>query len=148
MAPMPPHAPPTSLPFPGRVLFIGNLPFNCQWQDLKDLFRAAGNIQRADVALNADGRSRGFGTVLFASPEDAQNAVRLYHGYELNGRVLKVHFDRLAHYGPVHGIPTEPAQYTAAFASPAPSAMESARRGAAGASGHVGVTRAGAAGAS
>lgn len=131
MAPMPPHAPPTSLPFPGRVLFIGNLPFNCQWQDLKDLFRAAGNIQRADVALNADGRSRGFGTVLFASPEDAQNAVRLYHGYELNGRVLKVHFDRLAHYGPVHGIPTEPAQYTAAFASPAPSAMESARRGAA-----------------
>ncbi|WFC96138.1 hypothetical protein MBRA1_002794 [Malassezia brasiliensis] len=132
MAPMPPHAPPTAppaLPFPGRVLFIGNLPFNCQWQDLKDLFRAAGNIQRADVALNADGRSRGFGTVLFASPEDAQNAVRLYHGYELNGRVLKVHFDRLAHYGPVHGIPTEPAQYTAAFASPA-AAGDAARRGA------------------
>ncbi|KAI3617446.1 hypothetical protein CBS9595_003355 [Malassezia furfur] len=136
MAPMPPHAPhaphaaPTALPFPGRVLFIGNLPFNCQWQDLKDLFRAAGNIQRADVALNADGRSRGFGTVLFAAPEDAQNAVRLYHGYELNGRVLKVHFDRLAHYGPVHGIPTEPAQYTAAFASP-PAAGDAARRGAA-----------------
>ena len=58
------------LPYPGRVLFVGNLPFHCQWQDLKDLFRAAGNIQRADVALNADGRSRGFGTVLFASPED------------------------------------------------------------------------------
>ncbi|WFC99661.1 hypothetical protein MYAM1_002406 [Malassezia yamatoensis] len=105
-----------SLPFPGRVLFIGNLPFHCQWQDLKDLFRAAGNIQRADVALNADGRSRGFGTVLFASPEDAQNAVRLYHGYEFNGRALKVHFDRLAHYGPVHGVPSEPSQYTSAFA--------------------------------
>ncbi|WFD43955.1 hypothetical protein MPSI1_002620 [Malassezia psittaci] len=118
---MPPVAPVqhpvlSSLPFPGRVLFIGNLPFHCQWQDLKDLFRAAGNIQRADVALNADGRSRGFGTVLFASPEDAQNAVRLYHGYEFNGRPLKVHFDRLAHYGPVHGIPSEPSQYTSAFA--------------------------------
>ncbi|WFD23786.1 hypothetical protein MEQU1_002480 [Malassezia equina] len=104
------------LPYPGRVLFVGNLPFHCQWQDLKDLFRAAGNIQRADVALNAEGRSRGFGTVLFASPEDAQTAVRLYHGYEYSGRTLKVHFDRHAHYGPtVPGIPTDPLQYTAAF---------------------------------
>ncbi|WFD20137.1 hypothetical protein MCAP1_002381 [Malassezia caprae] len=118
---LPPRAPndawsSASLPYPGRVLFVGNLPFHCQWQDLKDLFRAAGNIQRADVALNAEGRSRGFGTVLFASPEDAQTAVRLYHGYEYSGRTLKVHFDRHAHYGPsVTGIPTDPSQYTAAF---------------------------------
>ncbi|PKI84142.1 hypothetical protein MVES1_002094 [Malassezia vespertilionis] len=106
------------MPFPGRVLFIGNLPFHCQWQDLKDLFRAAGNIQRADVALNADGRSRGFGTVLFASPEDAQNAVRLYHGYEYNGRILKVHFDRLANFAATPGVvPTDPSQYTAAFST-------------------------------
>ncbi|PWN91775.1 RNA-binding domain-containing protein, partial [Acaromyces ingoldii] len=62
------------------ILFVGNLPFHCQWQDLKDLFRAAGDIQRADVALGPDGRSRGFGTVLFATAEDAQNAVRIYHG--------------------------------------------------------------------
>lgn len=110
------HTPYASLPYPGRVLFVGNLPFHCQWQDLKDLFRAAGNIQRADVALNADGRSRGFGTVLFASPEDAQTAVRLYHGYEYSGRVLKVHFDRHAHYGqPVMGVPSDPSQYTSAF---------------------------------
>jgi RNA recognition motif-containing protein len=80
--PLPPGS--TTLPPPnsyyGRVLFVGNLPFHCQWQDLKDLFRAAGNIQRADVALSPEGRSRGFGTVLFASAEDAQNAVRIYHG--------------------------------------------------------------------
>ncbi|PWN95668.1 RNA-binding domain-containing protein, partial [Tilletiopsis washingtonensis] len=79
--PLPPGS--TTLPPPnsyyGRVLFVGNLPFHCQWQDLKDLFRAAGNIQRADVALSPEGRSRGFGTVLFASAEDAQNAVRIYH---------------------------------------------------------------------
>lgn len=112
---------PPALPFPGRVLFVGNVPFQCQWQDLKDLFRAAGNIQRADVALNADGRSRGFGTVLFASPEDAQTAVRLYHGYEYCGRALKVHFDRHALYGPpTAGIPTDPSQYTAAFQTQAP----------------------------
>lgn len=109
-------APPVPLPYPGRVLFVGNLPFHCQWQDLKDLFRAAGNILRADVALNEDGRSRGFGTVLFASPEDAQTAVRLYHGYEYSGRILKVHFDRHTPCGPASFmVPTDPSQYTSAF---------------------------------
>ncbi|ETS64875.1 hypothetical protein PaG_00847 [Moesziomyces aphidis] len=116
--PFAPHVPTTS--YAGRVLFVGNLPFHCQWQDLKDLFRAAGNIQRADVAIGPDGRSRGFGTVLFASQEDAQNAVRLYHGYEYSGRTLKVHFDRFAaQNGPAIGTPGNPAQYTGAFAAAA-----------------------------
>ncbi|KAL9937123.1 hypothetical protein V8E36_004358, partial [Tilletia maclaganii] len=106
---------PTS--YAGRVLFVGNLSFHCQWQDLKDLFRAAGNILRADVALGPEGRSRGFGTILFATPEDAQNAVRIYHGYEYSGRTLKVHFDRFAHPGipPTNGTPSTPSQYTSAF---------------------------------
>ncbi|CAG8501059.1 6426_t:CDS:10 [Ambispora leptoticha] len=85
-APAPNHA--------GRLLFVGNLPFNCQWQDLKDLFRNAGNIIRADVFTNYDGRSRGFGTVLFATPEDARNAVAMYNGYDYQGRNLRVHFDK------------------------------------------------------
>ncbi|KAF0394555.1 telomere maintenance protein [Gigaspora margarita] len=80
----------------GRLLFVGNLPFNCQWQDLKDLFRNAGNIIRADVSTNYDGRSRGFGTVLFATPEDARNAVGMYNGYEFQGRTLRVHFDKFS----------------------------------------------------
>lgn len=130
LQPPPPAAPPAgaaqNLPYPGRVLFIGNLPFHCQWQDLKDLFRAAGNIQRADVALNADGRSRGFGTVLFASPADAQNAVRLFHGYEYGRRTLKVHFDRLALFRPTTAaIPADPSEYTAAFTeTPVPQAVK------------------------
>ncbi|RIA97359.1 hypothetical protein C1645_707212 [Glomus cerebriforme] len=82
--------------YAGRLLFVGNLPFNCQWQDLKDLFRNAGNIIRADVSTNFDGRSRGFGTVLFATPEDARNAVGMYNGYEFQGRTLRVHFDKFS----------------------------------------------------
>ncbi|CAG8537153.1 9113_t:CDS:10 [Ambispora gerdemannii] len=76
-------APPGPMMPPGGIFY--GLPFNCQWQDLKDLFRNAGNIIRADVSTNYDGRSRGFGTVLFATPEDARNAV---------GRILRVHFDK------------------------------------------------------
>jgi RNA recognition motif len=57
------------------------LPFHCQWQDLKDLFRSAGQIIRADVALGPDGRSRGFGTVLFANDADAATGVTMFNGY-------------------------------------------------------------------
>ncbi|CAE6408088.1 unnamed protein product [Rhizoctonia solani] len=77
-----------------RQLFIGNLPFQCQWQDLKDLFRSAGQILRADVALGPDGRSRGFGTVVYAKESDAARAVTMFNGYDYNGRILKVHYDR------------------------------------------------------
>ncbi|PWN30099.1 RNA-binding domain-containing protein, partial [Jaminaea rosea] len=64
----------------GRTLFVGNLSYATQWQDLKDLFRAAGNILRADIALGSEGRSRGFGTALFGSKEEAARAVRMFHG--------------------------------------------------------------------
>ncbi|KAJ7185419.1 hypothetical protein C8R46DRAFT_881778 [Mycena filopes] len=64
----------------GRNLFVGNLPFHVQWQDLKDLFRQAGTIVRADVALGPDGRSRGFGTVVFATEKDARRAVGMFSG--------------------------------------------------------------------
>ncbi|KAK0220078.1 hypothetical protein IW262DRAFT_999600 [Armillaria fumosa] len=80
----------------GRNLFVGNLPFHCQWQDLKDLFRQAGTIIRADVALGPDGRSRGFGTVVFATDYDADRAVKMFNGYEYNGRPLKVHYDKFS----------------------------------------------------
>ncbi|KAF9949292.1 hypothetical protein BGZ72_008916 [Mortierella alpina] len=83
-----------------------HLPFQCQWQDLKDLFRRAGNIVRADVAHGFDGRSRGFGSVLFGTPEEARIAITTFDNYEYNGRVLRVHYDRftpMSHGPPMHG---------------------------------------------
>ena len=46
-----------------------------RWQDLKDLFRKAGTVIRADVAMGYDNRSKGHGTVLFATLEEAKNAI-------------------------------------------------------------------------
>ena len=63
-----------------KLTFNTQLPFHCQWQELKDLFRTAGQIVRADVALGPDGRSRGFGTVLFANEVDAAAAVAMFNG--------------------------------------------------------------------
>jgi RNA recognition motif-containing protein len=56
------------------------LPFQIQWQDLKDLFRRAGNITRADVTLGPDGRSRGHGNVMYGSIEDAQKGIQMFDG--------------------------------------------------------------------
>ncbi|GJJ71723.1 hypothetical protein EMPS_04080 [Entomortierella parvispora] len=84
----------------GRQIFVGNLPFQIQWQDLKDLFQGIGSVIRADIALTYDGRSRGFGSVLFEAHEDAKNAIANFNNHELNGRVLRVHYDR---YTPMDG---------------------------------------------
>lgn len=51
------------------------LPYQAGWQDLKDLFRTAGNIVRADINIGADGRPKGSGTVVFETPKDAAQAI-------------------------------------------------------------------------
>ncbi|KAH8994503.1 hypothetical protein EDB92DRAFT_1795460, partial [Lactarius akahatsu] len=76
-------------------LFVGNLPYRVRWQDLKDLFRKAGTVLRADVSLGPDNRSRGYGTVLLATAEDAGRAVDMFNGYSWQSRVLEVRLDRL-----------------------------------------------------
>jgi RNA recognition motif-containing protein len=71
------------------------LPYRVRWQDLKDLFRKAGTVLRADVSLGPDNRSRGHGTVLYANAEDAGRAVDMFHGYSWQTRILEVRLDRL-----------------------------------------------------
>jgi hypothetical protein len=92
--------------FVGNVIFclhalwntdwnVWQLPYRVRWQDLKDLFRKAGTVLRADVALGPDNRSRGYGTVLLATAEDAGRAVDMFNGYSWQTRVLEVRLDRL-----------------------------------------------------
>lgn len=81
---------------PGNQLYVGNLPYQAGWQDLKDLFRSAGNIIRADINIGADGRPKGSGTVIFETSKDAQQAISMYHGFDWYGRTLEVREDRYA----------------------------------------------------
>ncbi|KAG5636045.1 hypothetical protein H0H81_009269 [Sphagnurus paluster] len=97
----PPPRPPSHNYFgtqanPGNQLYVGNLPYQAGWQDLKDLFRTAGNIIRADINIGADGRPKGSGTVVFETQKDAQQAISMYHGFEWYGRTLEVREDRYA----------------------------------------------------
>lgn len=42
-------------------LFVSNLSYDTTWRSLKDHFRKAGDVVRADVMEDDRGRSRGFG---------------------------------------------------------------------------------------
>ncbi|TIB71401.1 hypothetical protein E3Q24_02346 [Wallemia mellicola] len=77
-----------------RNIFVGNLPYNMQWQELKDTFRAAGNVIRAEVATNHDGTSKGYGIITFADESEAIQGVQMFDGSEIAGRLLKVHIER------------------------------------------------------
>jgi RNA recognition motif-containing protein len=44
--------------------------------------------------LAPDGRSKGWGTAVFATPQEAQNAIDTYDGWEVDGRIIKVRWDK------------------------------------------------------
>lgn len=80
----------------GTQLYVGNLSYNTTWQDLKEHFKQAGDVVRADVKTSDNGRSKGFGIVRFSSPEDAEAAITSLGGVELDGRPLEVRLDHKA----------------------------------------------------
>lgn len=77
----------------GRV-FVGNLPYEVSWQDLKDHFKTIGHIVRADIMEGPDGRSKGAGIVEFEDDHDATRAIQTMNDSELGGRMIYVREDR------------------------------------------------------
>ena len=69
---------------------MGNLSWETSWQDLKDHFRAAGDVSHADVMQEHDGRSKGCGIVSFVSARGAAQAIAMLNQSELGGRVIFV----------------------------------------------------------
>lgn len=75
---------------------VQGIPWAFTNDDLKALFEGAGEIVHAEVQIGKDGRSRGYGTVGFKTPEEAQAAITKVHGTELETRTLTVKLDRFA----------------------------------------------------
>ena len=77
-------------------LFVGGLNWSIRGQDLREEFAKFGEVVFARVKLDEDEnwrkRSRGFGFVEFANPEDAQKAQAAMDGQEIAGRAVKVDF--------------------------------------------------------
>ena len=60
----------------GRKLYVGNLPYETNEDDLQALFAQAGGVESVNVMRDREtGRARGFAFVEMVSDSDAQNAI-------------------------------------------------------------------------
>ncbi len=74
-------------------LFVGWLPYNLRWQDLKDIFGEYGNVVYAKIIIDRENRkSKWFWFVEFENAQDAQKAQQELNWAEINGRTIKVDF--------------------------------------------------------
>jgi len=75
----------------GKKLFVGNLPFEANDQDLVEIFKQVGEVASAKVIMDRfTNRSKGFGFVEMATDELAQQAIQQFHGADFNGRAMTV----------------------------------------------------------
>ena len=72
-------------------IYVGNLSFTVNDEELKSLFSPYGNVSRANVISDRDsGRSRGFGFVEMDSKEAADSAISALNGKNHGDRELTV----------------------------------------------------------
>ena len=75
----------------GSKLYVGNLPYDTNEDDLTALFSKAGAVASVNVMRDREtGRARGFAFVEMATDQDAQNAISQLHEQAFGGRTLTV----------------------------------------------------------
>jgi RNA recognition motif-containing protein len=74
-----------------KKLYVGNLSYEMTDSELQSVFEQFGQVQSVQIIMDRDtGRSKGFGFVEMASPQEAQAAIDALNGKEVNGRALTV----------------------------------------------------------
>ncbi|HEY4506734.1 MAG TPA: RNA-binding protein [Candidatus Paceibacterota bacterium] len=72
-------------------LYVGSLPYSTTDDQLKEHFSKAGNVVSASVIIDKmSGRSKGFGFVEMSTDEEAQKAVEMFNGQDMDGRAIVV----------------------------------------------------------
>lgn len=72
-------------------LYVGNLAFSTTEEEIKALFAQAGTVTDAALIKDRDtGSSKGFAFVTMSSQQEADNAIKMFNGYTLANRELKV----------------------------------------------------------
>lgn len=70
-------------------IYVGNLAWATDENALGSHFTSIGKVKEA-VVMRTEGRSRGFGFVTFATPDEAKQAIATMYDSELHGRRLRV----------------------------------------------------------
>ena len=74
-----------------KKIYVGNLSFNTDDDQLAQMFQPFGQVSSASVIKDKfTGRSRGFGFVEMANNEEADKAIAEINGKNIDGRALKV----------------------------------------------------------
>ena len=72
-------------------IFVGNLPFRAEQEDVAELFASFGEVTNCFLPLERDtGRKRGFAFVELADDESESRAIDALQGAELMGRPLRI----------------------------------------------------------
>jgi RNA recognition motif-containing protein len=75
----------------GKKLYVGNLSYSVDSNQLNDLFAQTGSVESANVIMDRDsGRSKGFAFVEMSDAAEAQDAIGKYNGFSLDGRAMNV----------------------------------------------------------
>jgi len=78
-----------------NTVFVGNLSYAVEGQDLLSAFANFGDVTEAKVIKDFHtGRSRGYGFVTFSTENEAQKAVDGMNDKEINGRSVRVNIAR------------------------------------------------------
>lgn len=78
-------------------VFVANLDYKVDEKKLKEVFRLAGKVVSAELSLDKEGKSRGFGVVEYEHPVEAVQAISMLHNQTLYDRKLTVRMDRVDH---------------------------------------------------
>lgn len=74
-----------------KKLYVGNLSYNVTPSQLEEMFAAAGRVESADLITDRQsGHSKGFGFVEMSTEKEAEAAIKMFNGKEVDGRTLTV----------------------------------------------------------
>jgi len=75
----------------GKKIYVGNLSFSVDNNQLTDLFSDFGTVDSANVIMDRDtGRSKGFAFVEMSAEGEAQAAITKLNGMDLGGRAMNI----------------------------------------------------------
>ena len=77
--------------FVATRIYVGNLPYSADNQQLTELFSVFGEVAEATVVIDRDtGQSKGFGFVQMTDDDAARNAIAGLNGTMLGNRTIRV----------------------------------------------------------
>lgn len=76
-----------------QMVYVGNLPYKAEWQELKDHMKVAGNVEFVKILTDNGtdyGRSKGIGCVRYTSEAEAEQAIATLNGSQFMEREIVV----------------------------------------------------------